>query len=122
CRLNLIVTDLSELLEANRGRVRAERDSRTKDEFLAMLGHELRTPLSAITSAVHVIEATHAEGESATRAHEVIARQVGHVSHLINELLDVERVVSGKIRLHRKTVDMADAVRSGAAPFTCHSG
>src|SRR5437868_3369573 len=44
-QLSLIVTDLSELLEANRGRARAEHDSRTKDEFLAMLGHELRTPL-----------------------------------------------------------------------------
>jgi two-component system, sensor histidine kinase len=118
-RLNLIVTDLSELLEANRSRVRAERDSRTKDEFLAMLGHELRTPLSAISSAVRVIEATHAEGETATRAHEVIARQVGHVTHLINDLLDVERVVSGKIRLHRQTIDMADAVRSAVATFTC---
>ena len=121
CRLNLIVTDLSELLEANRGRVRAERDSRTKDEFLAMLGHELRTPLAAITSAVRVIEATHAEGERASRAHEVIARQVGHVSHLINDLLDVERVVSGKIRLHRQTLDMAEAVRTAVATFTCDS-
>ena len=118
-RLNLIVTDLSELLEANRNRVRAERDSRSKDEFLAMLGHELRTPLSAITAAVRVIEATHAEGEPATRAHEVIARQVGHVTHLINDLLDVERVVSGKIRLHRQTIDMADAVRAAVATFTC---
>ena len=118
-RLNLIVTDLSELLEANRSRVRAERDSRSKDEFLAMLGHELRTPLSAISSAVRVIEVTHAEGEPATRAHEVIARQVGHVTHLINDLLDVERVVSGKIRLHRQTIDMADAVRAAVATFTC---
>jgi two-component system, sensor histidine kinase len=118
-RLNLIVTDLSELLEANRSRVRAERDSRTKDEFLAMLGHELRTPLSAISSAVRVIEATHAEGETASHAHEVIARQVGHVTQLINDLLDVERVVSGKIRLHRQAVDLADAVRTAVATFTC---
>jgi signal transduction histidine kinase len=118
-RLNLIVTDLSELLEANKGRVRAERDSRSKDEFLAMLGNGLRTPLSAISSAVRVIEATHAEGEPATRAHDVIARQVGHVTHLINDLLDVERVVSGKIRLHRQTVDMAEAVRTAVATFTC---
>ncbi len=118
-RLNLIVTDLSEVLEANKGRVRAERDSRSKDEFLAMLGHELRTPLSAISSAVRVIEATHAEGEPATRAHDVIARQVGHVTHLINDLLDVERVVSGKIRLHRQTVDMAEAVLTAVATFTC---
>ena len=49
-RLNLIVTDLSELLAANSNRDRAEHDSRTKDEFLAMLSHELRTPLSAISS------------------------------------------------------------------------
>ena len=48
-RLNLIVTDLSELLEANSNRDRAEHDSRTKDEFLAMLAHELRTPLGAIS-------------------------------------------------------------------------
>ena len=118
-RLNLIVTDLSELLEANRSRVRAEHDSRTKDEFLAMLGHELRTPLSAISAAVRVIEATHAEGESATRAHEVITRQIRHVSELINDLLDVERVISGKIRLHRQTINIADAVRSAVASFTC---
>ncbi len=51
-RLNLIVTDLRELLEANSNRDRAERDSRTKDEFLAMLAHELRNPLGAISSAV----------------------------------------------------------------------
>ena len=49
-RLNLIVTDLTELLEANSNRDRAERDSRTKDEFLAMLAHELRNPLGAISS------------------------------------------------------------------------
>ena len=110
-RLNLIVTDLSELLEANSNRDRAERDSRTKDEFLAMLAHELRNPLGAISSAVRVLELTRAEGEPATRAHEVIARQVGHISHLINDLLDVERVVSGKIRLDRQPLDMAEAVR-----------
>ena len=51
-RLNLIVTDLSELLEANSSRDRAEHDNRTKDEFLAMLAHELRNPLGAISNAV----------------------------------------------------------------------
>jgi PAS domain S-box-containing protein len=117
-RLNLIVTDLSDLLEANSTRERAERDNRTKDEFLAMLAHELRNPLGAITSAVRVLESTHAEGESATRAHEVIARQVAHVAHLIDDLLDVERVVSGKIRLNRQPLDMAEAVRGAVATFT----
>src|SRR6266850_6237849 len=117
-RLNLIVTDLSELLEANRDRDRAEHDSRSKDEFLAMLGHELRTPLSAISNAGRVLEVTCAEGAPAARAHEVIARQVGHISHLINDLLDVERVVSGKIRLNRQPLDLAEAVRGAIGSFT----
>jgi CheY-like chemotaxis protein len=83
-----------------------------------MLAHELRNPLGAINDAVRVLELTHAEGEPATRAHEVIARQVGHISHLINDLLDVERVVSGKIRLNRQPLDMAEAVRRAVATFT----
>src|SRR6185503_20521890 len=53
-RLNLIVTDLRELFEATSNRERAEHDNRTKDEFLAMLAHELRTPLGAIANAVRV--------------------------------------------------------------------
>ena len=117
-RRNLIVTDLSELLEANSNRDRAERDNRTKDEFLAMLAHELRNPLGAISNAVRVLEVTHAEGEPAARAHEVIARQVGHISRLINDLLDVERVVSGRIRLNRQPLDMAEVVRRAVAIVT----
>lgn len=117
-RLNLIVTDLTELLAANRHRDRAERDNRTKGEFLAMLGHELRTPLSAIINAARVIELAGSAGERATRAHEVIAHQIGHVKQLINDLLDVERVVSGKIRLQREPLDMAEAVRRAVATVT----
>jgi signal transduction histidine kinase/ActR/RegA family two-component response regulator len=117
-RLNLIVTDLTELLEANRNRDRAEHDSRTKDDFLAMLGHELRTPLSAISNAVQVLQLTQRQGEAATRAHEVIARQVSHVKQLVNDLLDVERVVSGKIRLNRQPIDLAEAVRRAVATST----
>ncbi len=116
-RLNLIVTDLSEVLEANRNRARAERANRTKDDFLAMLGHELRTPLSAIKNAGQVLEEARSDA-SATRAREVIGRQVGHITHLINDLLDVERLVSGKIRLHREALDMADAVHRAVAVFT----
>ena len=117
-RLNLIVTDLAELLEANRGRDRAEHDSRTKDNFLAMLGHELRTPLSAISNAVQVLRLTRCEGESAARADEVVRRQVSHVTQLINDLLDVERVVSGRIRLNRQPLDLSEAVRRAVATFT----
>ena len=94
-RLNLIVTDRSELQQATSNREKAERDSHNKDEFLAMLAHELRNPLGAISNAVRVLELNREE-ETARRAREVIVRQVAHVSHLINDLLDVERVVSGE--------------------------
>ncbi len=83
-----------------------------------MLAHELRTPLSAISAAVRVLELTNTGEQPASRACDVIARQVGHITHLINDLLDVERVVSGKIRLNRQPLDMADAVRQAVASFT----
>lgn len=111
------MTDMTELLEAHSNRDRAERDSRTKDEFLALLAHELRNPLGAITAAGQVLKMTHAEGAAATRAHDVIARQVGHITQLIDDLLDIERVVSGKIRLNRQPIDLADVVRSAVATF-----
>ena len=116
-RRNLIVTDLSELLEAHNRRDRAEHDNRTKDDFLATLAHELRNPLNAIGMAVQVLEATHAAGDGAARAHDVIVRQVSHVTHLIEDLLDIERVVSGKMRLDRRSLDMCEVVRRTVATF-----
>lgn len=116
--LCLIVSDLRALLEARSERDRAEHDSHAKDEFLAMLGHELRNPLGAIRSAVGLLEAVDPMSSSAVRAREVIARQVGHLSRLIDDLLDVERVVSGKIRLDRHPLDMAEAARHAVAAFT----
>ena len=112
-RRNLIVTDMTELLEAHTKRDRAERDSRTKDEFLALLGHELRNPLGAISTAAQHAQGDARRGQAETRAHEVIARQVDHITHLIDDLLDIERVNSGKIRLHRQPLDLADAGASG---------
>ena len=116
--LNLIVSDLSELLEATSSRDRAQRDNRTKDEFLAILAHELRTPLSAISAAAQVLDLANTGDTPAARAHDAIARQVGHISHLIEDLIDIERVVSGKIRLAREPVDLADAVSRAIRTFT----
>jgi len=120
--LTLIVTDLSELLQARSERDRAENDSRKKNEFLATLAHELRNPLGAIRGAVGVLERLDAKNGSAVRAREVIGRQVGHLSHLIDDVLDVERVVSGKIRLDRHPLDIAEIVRRALAGFTANAG
>src|SRR4051812_16401318 len=117
-RLNLIVTDLSELLEAHRLRDRAERVSRSKDEFLATLAHELRNPLAAIAGGAQLLEVTRTAVRSPTRAHEVIARQIDHISYLINDLLDVERVRSGKLRLNRQPVEIEEVIRRVVSTFT----
>jgi signal transduction histidine kinase len=115
-RLTLIVTDLREILEASDERDRAERDGRRKDEFIATLAHELRSPLDAIHHAVRVLELAHA-AEITTKAHEVITRQVGQMSHLIDDLFDVERVISGRILLDRQVLDLADVVHRAVAVF-----
>jgi CRP/FNR family cyclic AMP-dependent transcriptional regulator len=104
-----------------RARVAAAiRDGRKKDEFLAVLAHELRNPLSAIRNAVSVLELSRGEEEPTTtiRAREVIARQVGHLSRLTDDLLDVERAVFGKIVLNRQPLDISDVVRRAVDAFT----
>jgi signal transduction histidine kinase/CheY-like chemotaxis protein len=105
----LIVTDLSRL-------TRAERESRSKDEFLAMLGHELRNPLSVLQGAAHVMNLASSAADSA-RAGAIITRQVRHMSRLVDDLLDVGRAVMGKIVLRTQPVDLAQAVSTYVATF-----
>ena len=89
------------LAREHAARAEAEAASRGKDELLAMLGHELRNPLSAIANAVAVLGIPSAPPEIARRAREIIARQNTHLAHLVDDLLDVARVTSGKIALER---------------------
>ena len=88
----------------------AERTSHAKDEFLAMLGHELRNPLSAISSAAALIDMPGAGLETASRARQIIGRQSQHLSRIVDDLLDLSRAMSGKILLARRSVDMASLV------------
>lgn len=118
-RVNVIVTDLSDLAAAEAARDRSLRDSRTKDEFLAMLAHELRSPLQAISAAAGVL--AHAAQGGAPRAHDAIKRQITHLSQIVADLLDVERVVSGKLRLNRRPLDLSVAVLQEMAHFTADS-
>jgi signal transduction histidine kinase/CheY-like chemotaxis protein len=86
----------------------AEATGRAKDEFLAMLSHELRNPIAAISTAVQVLDAVGKVDDTAQSAREVIARQVHHLSQLVDDLLDVGRATTGKIALRREAVDLAD--------------
>ena len=95
-------------------RSEAEAASRSKDEFLAMLGHELRNPLGAISNAVHVLERDDS-GTAATRAREIIGRQAQHLGRLVDDLLDVSRAVTGKVALQPETVDLGLVVERAVA-------
>jgi signal transduction histidine kinase len=91
----------------------AETDRR-KDEFLAMLGHELRNPLGAIANAAHVLQRVGPEDPPSRRSVEVIQRQIQHLVRLVDDLLDVSRITRGKVELRREPVDLRDAALHAA--------
>ncbi len=87
-----------------------ERDVR-KEQFVAMLAHELRNPLGAISSAIGVLDMV--GRDPADRARGIIKRQLQHLSHLVDDLLDTTRITTGKIDLTRASVNLAESVARG---------
>ena len=99
----------SRLFKAERSaRASAESASRSKDEFLAMLSHELRNPLAPIRTAVQLMKLR--GGDQAAREREIIERQVAHLSGLVDDLLDVSRVARGQISLSRVPIAVPDVL------------
>ena len=85
-----------------------------KNRFLAVLSHELRNPLTPITNSLFILDRATPGGEQASRARAVIARQVSQLTRLVDDLLDVTRVVSGKLGLQRARFDLALLLRRTA--------
>lgn len=83
---------------------------RRKDEFLAMLGHELRNPLAPITNAVQLLSLQKEESKVQHRARTIIERQVGQLDRLVNDLLEVSRITTGTIHLQRERVALVGIV------------
>ena len=86
----------------------AEQANRVKDEFLAMLGHELRNPLAPILTALDLMQMR--APETFERERTVILRQVRHVVRLVDDLLDISRITRGNIELHREDIDVVDMI------------
>ncbi|MCC2970371.1 response regulator [Massilia sp. IC2-476] len=84
---------------------------RNKNQFLATLAHELRNPLSPIRNAAALLSASDGGGERQARAREVITRQVDHLAHLVDDLLDVARISEGKIVLRTEEVDLGAVIQ-----------
>ena len=83
---------------------------RRKGEFLAMLGHELRNPLAPILNALHVMRMPNVDQPSIYAARDIAERQVKHLARLVDDLLDLSRIDSGKIELRKGRVDLREAV------------
>jgi PAS domain S-box-containing protein len=108
------IRDITERRQLLRAQAQAEASAdlhRRKDEFLAMLSHELRNPLAAIVNAVEVLDLEKHEHPIQEKATNIIRRQVGHLVVLVNELLEVSRILSGGIQLHQEDADGRDIVR-----------
>jgi signal transduction histidine kinase/ActR/RegA family two-component response regulator len=84
--------------------------NRRKDEFLAMLGHELRNPLSAVANAVLLWKKNGDDSPGANLVRDIIERQTGHLKRLVDDLLDVVRITSGKIELRKQPVEVNDVI------------
>lgn len=85
----------------------AEHQNRTKDEFLAMLGHELRNPLNAIHSAAILLSLENTSTENLQHARDVIQRQSRHLSNIVDDLLDLSRIMSGKVVLNKQPLEIS---------------
>jgi two-component system CheB/CheR fusion protein len=95
--------------ELTRANAQLEEQDRCRTEFLGVLSHELRNPLEPILNALHLIDHAPSSAQSkAARA--VVHRQVDHLTHLVDDLLDVTRISRGKIQLRRQQVEVADAL------------
>jgi len=118
-RLAAALDEMAENLqkkEAARGQ--AERELRAadqrKDEFLAMLAHELRNPLAPISTGAHLLKLLHSDNAQITQTCAIIARQVEHMTSLVDDLLDVSRVTRGLVSLSTQVLDLRNVVDDAA--------
>ena len=100
-----VTKEVGSRAEIERLRSAAESANRAKDEFLAMLGHELRNPLSPIKTALDVMRLRGVQSPEQA----IIERQVVHLTRLVDDLLDVSRIAGGKISLHTEPLEIAEA-------------
>jgi PAS domain S-box-containing protein len=112
--LDVYFSDVSARKQAEEALREADR---RKDEFLGMLSHELRNPLSPIRNSTYILRHVSPGSPQARRAQEVIERQTEHLTHLVDDLLDVTRIARGKIELRRARVDLREVASRMADDF-----
>ena len=101
-------------------RAEAERHSKMKDEFLAMLAHELRNPLAPITNAAQLLRMPSVDENLRLKASSIISRQVRHMTELVDDLLDVSRVTRGLVKLETETLELTGVLRAAVEQARPH--
>lgn len=105
------------LASFERQREELEKVNQAKDRLLTMLAHELRNPLAPIRTALHVLQRARADSSTFERSRETVERQVQHLAHLTDDLLDVSRLTSGRIRLRRERIDLTHLIQEAAEDY-----
>jgi two-component system CheB/CheR fusion protein len=112
----LAFEDITEWFDRERKLASTERAlraaDRRKNEFLAVLSHELRNPLAPIRNSLYVLARAKPGTDKARKAQAVIERQTAHLTHLVDDLLDVTRIARGKVQLHRERLELGELLRS----------
>jgi two-component system, sensor histidine kinase len=111
-RARLFEAEQQARLASERAEQALKEADRRKDDFLAVLAHELRNPLAPIRNAVHVLRSRAPVDLEVKRFHEMIDRQLAHMTRMIDDLLDVSRIARGKIVLSKSSVDLVEIVRT----------
>jgi PAS domain S-box-containing protein len=101
------VAAISDVTERRRLEEQLRETDRRKDEFLAVLAHELRNPLAPIRNAVHFLKERPSEDPNASNAYDIIDRQTAHLTRLVDDLLEVSRITRGRIQLQQSPINLA---------------
>jgi signal transduction histidine kinase/ActR/RegA family two-component response regulator len=106
------VATIADITEQKNAELALREADRRKDDFLAVLAHELRNPLAPIRNAVHILRRTGRSDAAAERVTGIMERQVSHMVRLVDDLLEISRITRGKIELRKEPVEVAAIVRS----------
>lgn len=105
---------IEDVTARKRAEIALREEGKRKDEFLAILSHELRNPLAPIRNSLYLLERTEPGGDEARQAQAVIDRQISHLARIVDDLLDVTRIARGKVQLRREKVSLCGLTKSAA--------
>jgi two-component system CheB/CheR fusion protein len=106
--LDLLARQAADWIERARAEEALREADRRKDEFLAMLGHELRNPLAPLRAVLETLPRRKLDGDGLDRVYAMMERQVGHLTRLVDDLLDVSRITRGLVEMHKEPINLAE--------------